>query len=34
VKIDEDRKMSRSLYSLGRNLLKPYRLFLKMTTAG
>ena len=32
--IDEDRKMNRSLYSLGRNLLKPYRLFLKMTTAG
>ena len=31
--IDEDRKMNRSLYSLGRNLLKPYRLFLKMTTA-
>ncbi|HXB91967.1 MAG TPA: glycosyltransferase family 2 protein [Puia sp.] len=30
--IDEEKPFSRNLYTLGRNLLKPYRLFLKMTT--
>jgi glycosyltransferase involved in cell wall biosynthesis len=34
LKIDEERKMNRSLYTLGRNLLKPYRVFLRMTTFG
>ena len=32
LRMDEEKKMSRNLYTLGRNLLKPYRLFLKATT--
>ena len=30
--INEDKKVNQKLYSLVRNLLKPYRLFLKLTT--
>jgi hypothetical protein len=30
--IDEERGMSHRLYTLGRNLLKPYRFFLRLTT--
>ena len=30
--LDEESPLNRNLYSLGRNLLKPYRLFLKATT--
>ena len=33
IRLDEESPLNRNLYSLGRNLLKPYRLFLKATTA-
>jgi glycosyltransferase involved in cell wall biosynthesis len=33
IRLDEESLLNRNLYSLSRNLLKPYRLFLKATTA-
>jgi glycosyltransferase involved in cell wall biosynthesis len=33
IRLDEESPLNRNLYSLSRNLLKPYRLFLKATTA-
>jgi glycosyltransferase involved in cell wall biosynthesis len=32
LKMDEEKRLNRNLYTLGRNLLKFYRLFLKITT--